>query len=121
MNDNSRTSEWILMIFFLDDRMGKVRSVVCNSHDLIEAAKNMIQPISQETNQNSFKNALLKSSLDVLRGSYLLARDSVVPRDVFLKGRTGFGHSSICSDEHASEARTKLVEEQWRCLKEKQN
>ncbi|KAK9510195.1 hypothetical protein O3M35_005032 [Rhynocoris fuscipes] len=39
----------------------------------------------------------LKSSLDVLRGSFLHARDSVVPRDVYLEGRTGFGHSSIFS------------------------
>ncbi|KAK9502016.1 hypothetical protein O3M35_012627 [Rhynocoris fuscipes] len=31
-----------------------------------------------------------------------------LPRDVFLEGRTGFGHSSIFSDVQASEARTKL-------------
>ncbi|KAK9502177.1 hypothetical protein O3M35_012760 [Rhynocoris fuscipes] len=40
-----------------------------------------------------------RSSLDFLRGSYLLARDSVVPPDIFLEGRTGFGRSSIFSSE----------------------
>ncbi|KAK9511943.1 hypothetical protein O3M35_000500 [Rhynocoris fuscipes] len=49
-----------------------------------------------------------KSLLDVLRGSYLLARDSIVPRDVFLEGRSGFGHSFIFSNVQASEA-TSLV------------
>ncbi|KAK9504876.1 hypothetical protein O3M35_009049 [Rhynocoris fuscipes] len=34
----------------------------------------------------------------------------------FLKDRSGFGYLSIFSDVHASEARTKLVEAQWRCL-----
>ncbi|KAK9505886.1 hypothetical protein O3M35_009856 [Rhynocoris fuscipes] len=42
---------------------------------------------------------------DDLRGSYLHARDSIVPRDVFLEGRTGFGHSSIFSDMQASKAK----------------
>ncbi|KAK9508578.1 hypothetical protein O3M35_006109 [Rhynocoris fuscipes] len=41
---------------------------------------------------------LIQFSSVVLRGSYLSARDSVVPRDVFLEVRTGFGHSSIFSN-----------------------
>ncbi|KAK9510684.1 hypothetical protein O3M35_005420 [Rhynocoris fuscipes] len=36
----------------------------------------------------------------------LRVRDSVVLRDVLLEGRTGFGHSFIFSDVHATEARS---------------
>ncbi|KAK9511855.1 hypothetical protein O3M35_000436 [Rhynocoris fuscipes] len=71
----------------------------------LSSAEAFVVPRRFETLRNEafYNYNVLESSLDVLRGSYLLARDSVVPHDVFLEGRTGFGHSSIFSDMQASD------------------
>ncbi|KAK9512928.1 hypothetical protein O3M35_001233 [Rhynocoris fuscipes] len=65
--------------------------------------------LNERIRMRNYFTLIASSSLDDLRGSYLHARYSVVPGDVFLKGRTGFGHSSIFSEMQACEARTVLA------------